>query len=84
MSKRRNPYKKSKRTYIDEGVMKRIGWSEEDVICFVKDVEEEEKVETKNEEDDTKKMINLMRLLFSHLLVKSRLFLLPQSRPQQK
>ena len=49
MSKRRNPYKKSKRTYIDEGVMKRIGWSEEDVICFVKDVEEEEKVETKNE-----------------------------------
>ena len=55
MSKRSNPYKKNKKTYIDDKLMEQIGWSEEDVICFVKDVEEEEKVETKNDIDDTKK-----------------------------
>ena len=42
----RNPYKKNKKTHIDKKLMEQIGWSEEDVICFVKDVEEEEKVET--------------------------------------
>ena len=84
MSKRRNPYKKSKGTYIDKKLMKRIGWSEEDVICFVKDVEEEEKVQTKNEEVDTKKMMQLLRLGFPHLHVKRRLLLLLQSPPLQK
>ena len=45
----RNPYKKKKKTHIDEKLMEKIGWSEEDVISFVKDVEEEEKVDTKSE-----------------------------------
>ena len=45
----RNPYKKKKKTHIDTKLMEKIGWSEEDIISFVKDVEEEEKVETKNE-----------------------------------
>ena len=47
----RNPYKKNKKTHIDKKLMEQIGWSEEDIISFVKDVEEEEKVETKNEDE---------------------------------
>ena len=54
--KRHNPYKKKKTTHMDKKLLDQIGWSKEDIRCFVKDVEEEEKVGIKNEEVETKKI----------------------------
>ena len=39
-----------KPTLMDQALMEKIGWSEEDVRSFVEDVNEEEKVETMKEE----------------------------------
>ena len=86
----RNPYKKKKKTHIDTKLMEKIGWSEEDIISFVKDVEEEEKVEAKNENQKVgrnKRRMFLVRLVWVQHPLKSRLLLLKPSHshlPQTK
>ena len=39
-----------KPTLMDQALMDKIGWSEEDIRCFVEDVDEEEKVGTMKED----------------------------------